>query len=132
MPMINPSCVYTSVCDMSLHDSREIPSKAATPVRLTMLHRCLQVGLVAVRLLGCPLDAAEHAAALEEAAAAGRPSPQPGLPFKPASTDGRVLLPAPTFSPSLTSRGSPNGTPASERLARLLSCATLFGDCIRF
>ncbi len=76
----------------------------------------VQVGLVAVRLLGCPLDAAEHAAALE-AAAAQMPNERPAVPATAAATNGRVLLPAPSFSPAPTAMGASNGMPSGRRLA---------------
>lgn len=68
---------------------------------------------MAIRLLGRPLDAAEHAAALK-AAAAGATPPTRSLspvPLTAMSTGRGLLLPAPTFRPALTPPGAVQSTP---------------------
>ena len=71
---------------------------------------------MAIRLLGRPLDAEEHAAALAAAAGAVPPSAQPSSPMASAAmTTGRALLPAPTFSTAPTS-GAMHGAPSSKHL----------------
>jgi hypothetical protein len=96
--------------------SQQYFAGASFPLTVTDETLCAQVGLVAVRLTGRPLDAAETAAALDAVVAASTPfAAQPASPTAMATAGSRGLRLAPTASsvltPSSTAPGSPSGAP---------------------